>query len=64
MELRVPNFWYRIAYSWTLSASGPANYVCGVSIPGAPSVVIGSNGHIVFGLNPVEAWGLLEWRQS
>lgn len=50
LKLRVPNIWYRIAYSWTSSTSGPANYVCGVSIPGAPPVVIGSNGHIVWGL--------------
>jgi len=48
LELRVPNTWYRIAYSWRLS--GSANYVCGVSIPGAPPVVIGSNGHVVWGL--------------
>jgi penicillin amidase len=50
MELRVPNIWYRIAFSWSLSASEPANYVCGVSIPGTPPVVIGSNGHVVWGL--------------
>jgi len=50
LELRVPNIWYRIAYSWPLSASEPANYVCGVSIPGTPPVIIGSNGHVVWGL--------------
>ena len=50
LELRVPNIWYRIAFSWPLSASEPANYVCGVSIPGTPPVVIGSNRHVVWGL--------------
>jgi penicillin G amidase len=50
MDLRVPNVWYRIACSWSLSSSEPANYVCGVSVPGAPAVVIGSNGHVVWGL--------------
>jgi penicillin G amidase len=50
LTLRVPNIWYRIAYSWSLSASEPANYVCGVSIPGTPPIVIGSNGHVVWGL--------------
>jgi penicillin amidase len=50
MDLRVPNIWYRIAYSWPLSASELSNYVCGVSIPGTPPVVIGSNGHITWGL--------------
>ena len=50
LQLRVPNIWYRIAFSWPLTASEPANYVCGVSIPGTPPVVIGSNGHVVWGL--------------
>ena len=50
LNLRVPNIWYRIAYSWRLAASEPANYVCGVSVPGAPPMVIGSNGHVVWGL--------------
>jgi penicillin amidase len=50
LNLRVPNIWYRIAYSWRSTVSEPANYVCGVSVPGAPPVVIGSNGHVVWGL--------------
>jgi penicillin amidase len=50
LQLRVPNIWYRIALSWPVAASGPANYVCGVSIPGTPPVVIGSNGHVAWGL--------------
>jgi len=50
LVLRVPNIWYRIAYSWQSAASEPANYVCGVSVPGTPPVVIGSNGHVVWGL--------------
>ena len=54
MDLRVPNIWYRIAFSWSLPASEPANYVCGVSIPGTPPIVIGSNGHVVWGLTSSE----------
>jgi penicillin amidase len=50
LVLRVPNIWYRIAYSWPSAVSEPANYVSGVSVPGAPPVVIGSNGHVVWGL--------------
>ena len=50
LELRVPNIWYRIAYAWSLSASEQGNFVCGVSIPGTPPIVIGSNGHVVWGL--------------
>jgi penicillin G amidase len=50
LELRVPNIWYRVAFSWSLSISEPGNYVCGVSIPGSPPIVIGSNRHVVWGL--------------
>jgi penicillin G amidase len=50
LRLRVPNIWYRIAFSWQLAASATANYVCGVSVPGAPPIAIGSNGHIAWGL--------------
>jgi penicillin G amidase len=50
LVLRVPNIWYRIAYSWPSAGSEPVNYVCGVSIPGAPPVVIGSNKQVVWGL--------------
>jgi penicillin amidase len=50
LRLRVPNIWYRIAFSWPPAASEPANYVCGVSVPGGPPIVIGSNGHIAWGL--------------
>ena len=50
LDMRVPNIWYRIAYSWPSAVSELANYVCGVSVPGAPPVVIGSNGHVVWGL--------------
>ena len=50
LVLRVPNIWYRIAYSWPSAVSEPANYVCGVGVPGAPPMVIGSNGHVVWGL--------------
>jgi penicillin G amidase len=50
LVLRVPNICYRIAYSWPSAISEPANYVCGVGVPGAPPMVIGSNGHVVWGL--------------
>jgi penicillin G amidase len=50
MDLRVPNIWYRIAYSWPRSGTAPEHYVCGVSIPGLPPIIIGSNSHVVWGL--------------
>ncbi|MBV9674398.1 MAG: penicillin acylase family protein [Verrucomicrobia bacterium] len=48
LVLRVPNIWYRLALSWPVGDA--ANYVCGVTIPGAPPIVIGSNGHVAWGL--------------
>ncbi len=48
LVLRVPNIWYRLALSWPVMNA--ANYVCGVTIPGAPPMVIGSNGRVAWGL--------------
>lgn len=58
----VPNIWYRASLEWTASPpSGsqlsalnaqPTSHhrVVGVTLPGLPSMVIGSNGHIAWGL--------------
>ncbi len=57
LPLRVPNTWYRA--SWTIptrdgESASPAEpespRVTGVTLPGGPAVVIGSNGRIAWGL--------------
>jgi penicillin amidase len=48
LGLRVPNTWYRARLHWT-DASGAQADVTGVTLPGAPAVVTGSNGAIAWG---------------
>ena len=47
LDLAVPNIWYRAELEWTSPA--PCRIV-GVTLPGLPVVVIGSNGHVAWGL--------------
>jgi penicillin amidase len=45
LRLRVPNVWYRAR----LVVAGAGIDVCGVTLPGVPAVVAGSNGHVAWG---------------
>lgn len=47
LGLRVPNIWYRMAWRW--SADDERHRADGLSLPGAPAIVVGSNGHIAWG---------------
>jgi penicillin amidase len=44
LGLSIPNTWYRASLVW------PSHQVTGVSLPGFPGIVAGSNGHIAWGL--------------
>lgn len=47
LGLSVPNIWYRAVLEW----SDPAPHrLVGVTLPGLPFLVLGSNGHIAWGL--------------
>lgn len=50
LSIRVPNTWYRAALEWP-NASTPAepNRLIGVTLPGVPAVVVGSNTHVAWG---------------
>lgn len=50
LGIRVPNTWYRAALEWP-DPSNPAepNRVIGVTLPGVPALVAGSNTHIAWG---------------
>lgn len=48
LSLAVPPIWYRAVLQWT-DASGTAQSVAGVMLPGAPAMVAGSNGRIAWG---------------
>lgn len=52
LSIRVPNTWYRASLEW------PDHRVTGVTLPGVPAVVVGSNTHIAWGFtNTYADWG-------
>jgi penicillin amidase len=52
LDLAVPNIWYRAALEWR---EPTASRLIGVTLPGLPFLVIGSNGHIAWGLTDAYA---------
>lgn len=53
LGLSVPNIWYRASLAWT-DERGP-HHVTGVTLPGTPSTIVGSNGHIAWGFTNTTA---------
>lgn len=47
LNLSVPNTWYRAAFAW-MDGAGP-HRVVGVTLPGLPLMVVGSNGRVAWG---------------
>ena len=47
LSLQLPNTWYRAQLTWR-DAAGKAHTLTGVSLPGLPSIIIGTNGHIAW----------------
>jgi penicillin amidase len=43
LGIRVPNTWYRAAWQW------PGHRLYGVTLPGVPAMVVGSNTHVAWG---------------
>lgn len=52
LGLSVPHVWYRASLSWPGAVAGA---VTGVTLPGLPSVVVGSNGAIAWGFTNTTA---------
>ena len=50
LGIRVPNTWYRASLEWS-DPSNPSepNQITGVTLPGVPAVVVGSNTHVAWG---------------
>jgi penicillin amidase len=48
LTLSVPHIWYRAVLSWT-DAAGAVHRLVGVTLPGTPALVAGSNGQIAWG---------------
>ena len=50
LSIRVPNTWYRAALEWPDPANpGEPHRLVGVTLPGVPAVVVGSNTHVAWG---------------
>lgn len=59
LSIRVPNTWYRASMEWpdAATASEP-HHLIGVTLPGVPALVTGSNTHIAWGFtNTYADWG-------
>ena len=50
LSIRVPNTWYRASIEWSdASSASEPNRITGVTLPGVPTVVVGSNSHVAWG---------------
>ncbi len=48
LGIQIPNTWYRASLTWPDGAGGH-HRITGVTLPGTPAVVVGSNGHVAWG---------------
>ena len=49
LTVRVPNTWYRASLEWQEPADSAPHRLMGVTLPGVPAVVVGSNTHVAWG---------------
>ena len=49
LTVRVPNTWYRAALEWQDDSSDAPNRLIGITLPGVPALVVGSNTHVAWG---------------
>jgi len=50
LTIRVPNTWYRVSLEWIdPDETAAPNRLIGVTLPGAPTLVVGSNTHVAWG---------------
>ncbi|MEX3932459.1 penicillin acylase family protein [Paraburkholderia phymatum] len=49
LGLSLPNIWYRVSLTWPAEDGQPMHALTGVSLPGTPLVIAGSNGKIAWG---------------
>ncbi|GAB3032523.1 penicillin acylase family protein [Bowmanella dokdonensis] len=47
LGIRVPNIWYKAQFNWT--EADRTHQITGVTLPGTPLMVVGSNGHLAWG---------------
>jgi penicillin amidase len=49
LQVRVPNTWYRAAIEWPDADRSSTRRLIGITLPGVPAVVVGSNTHVAWG---------------
>jgi penicillin amidase len=49
LSIGVPDTWYRVSMLWPAPGGGGTRRLTGVSLPGTPPLVVGSNGHVAWG---------------
>lgn len=49
LTVRVPNTWYRASLEWQDGPNATPHRLIGVTLPGVPAVVVGSNTHVAWG---------------
>jgi len=49
LHLGIPNTWYRAQLSWDGTGEGARLSLCGLTLPGVPMLVSGSNGQVAWG---------------
>jgi penicillin amidase len=49
LHLRVPNIWYRACLDWPDEDGRGRRRAVGVTVPGGPGIVVGSNGRVAWG---------------
>jgi penicillin amidase len=49
LGLRLPNIWYRLSLVYR-DAGGNRRRITGVTLPGTPAIIVGSNGRVAWGL--------------
>ena len=49
LTVRVPNTWYRASLEWQDGPNASPHRLIGVTLPGVPAVVVGSNTHVAWG---------------
>lgn len=55
LGIQVPHIWYRASFVWPdENLPGSDQRITGVTLPGTPSMIVGSNGHIAWGFTNTE----------
>jgi penicillin amidase len=49
LDIRVPNTWYRMRLEWPAAGGSEPRDLVGVTLPGLPALVVGSNGSVAWG---------------